>query len=729
MANASSRDIDISYPATRGFLVVRRGGRWTDLLRLSPDRSAIIGRASSNQIVIKNHQASRQHAEVRWDDGQWWVRDLGSRNGTLVDGKPVDVATKLSDGSCIEVAGCAMTFVTQIAEALASSRAISARIGTGSGQRHTSSEAHALSEDQLTIDGLEGDSIVHRTNQSRFLEAIETSRHDEESPNEDSWQALFGLAYRLASADSIAEAAQWTLDTLMATHPGSAGGVFLFPTSRPLRTTEEADPTGTRQTAQQKNSQASLVAFANSDNRSYRPPSAAIVQSVIETGNAVIARNIGDDSDLQDADSRGEYSVTTALVVPIQFAAAKRLQKQNGYLHFYTSDAAQVFDSSDLEFAIAAAGVLAAAIDSVHTRRDLTRSLKQSRRQIEHLRERLDDRVQIIGDSDAIKRVKGVIARVAKTNTTVLIRGESGVGKELVAAAIHHASPRRDAPMVCLNCAALSPTLLESELFGHEKGAFTGATEQKKGKFESAHGGTLMLDEIGEMSIDLQAKLLRVLEGHPFERLGGHQPLRVDVRLIAATNRDLPAEVQRGRFRADLYYRLNVVEIIVPPLRERAADILPIANHYLAHFSEKTARRVDGFTQRAADLLLRHPWPGNIRELRNVVERSVVLGGDDLIDIDDLNVVVTTTDNNMPRTDGPTDEAAHPTKSGALPLETTGSEPGNNTPKPQTLDEIEKQHILAVLRDLNGNKSRAAILLGIERSTLDRKLKRFEAKA
>jgi Nif-specific regulatory protein len=268
--------------------------------------------------------------------------------------------------------------------------------------------------------------------------------------------------------------------------------------------------------------------------------------------------------------------------------------------------------------------------------------------------------------------------------------------------------------MICLNCAALSPTLLESELFGHEKGAFTGATELKKGKFESADGGTLMLDEIGEMSIDLQAKLLRVLEGHPFERLGGHQPIRTNVRLIAATNRDLPAEVQAGRFRADLYYRLNVVEIIVPPLRQRRDDILPVANHFLNYFSDKTARRIDGFTQRAAELMLHHDWPGNIRELRNVIERAVVLGGDATIDADDLNI--TTQQKPEPT---PFDSTTPP--SAAVASVAIADSPRVS----QTLDDLEREHILAVLKETGGNKSRAAIMLGIERSTLDRKLKRF----
>lgn len=716
MANTSDQDQDESFSATRAFLVVRRGGRWTDLLRLSPDRTAVIGRASTNQIVIRSHQASRQHAEIRWDEGRWWVRDLGSRNGTLLNNKPVDIAAPLMEGSRVEIAGCVMTFVTRMADALATRR-----FSPPDSRLAGLSQA---SDGQLTMDGLvtSGDigteSITHRSSNSRFLDAFDSPLQvgDNQADNAnagDSWQALFGLAYRLASAESIEEAAQWTLDMLTIKQPDMAGGIFLAITRGPKPDVRgPLSPSHANAASKLEPSptpEPNLIAFTTRDNRSYRPPTPSIVQSVLTTGSAVIARDIADDEELQSADSRGEYSTTHAIVVPITTGHDKgQAPRHQGFLHLYTTDTHGGFESTDLEFTMAAAGVLGAAIENIHTRRQLTRSLRNSRKQIEQLRERLEDAVQIIGESDEIKRVKSLISRVAKTNTTVLIRGESGVGKELVAASIHQASPRRDAPMICLNCAALSPTLLESELFGHEKGAFTGATELKKGKFESADGGTLMLDEIGEMSIDLQAKLLRVLEGHPFERLGGHQPIRTNVRLIAATNRDLPAEVQAGRFRADLYYRLNVVEIIVPPLRERRDDILPVANHFLNYFSDKTARRIDGFTQRAAELMLHHDWPGNIRELRNVVERAVVLGGDETIDADDLNIA--------------SQQRPEPITIDPIVPSATVTE----TPRAsRTLDELEREHILAVLQETGGNKSRAAIMLGIERSTLDRKLKRF----
>src|SRR5262249_21338782 len=233
------------------------------------------------------------------------------------------------------------------------------------------------------------------------------------------------------------------------------------------------------------------------------------------------------------------------------------------------------------------------------------------------LRDQLRVESELVGQSPAIRDVESQIGRVAGTNATVLIRGESGVGKELVARAVHYSSGRRDGPFVCLNCAALTETLLESELFGHEKGAFTGATEKKVGKFEAADRGTIFLDEIGEMSPGTQAKFLRVLEGHPFERVGGSTPIRVDVRVISATNQPLEQAVKEGTFRKALFFRLQVVEVRVPPLRERRTDVSLLAEHFLKRFVRETGRKIRGFTPAALKKMEEHPWPGNVRELRN----------------------------------------------------------------------------------------------------------------
>jgi len=263
----------------------------------------------------------------------------------------------------------------------------------------------------------------------------------------------------------------------------------------------------------------------------------------------------------------------------------------------------------------------------LNERNELVREVTQLRQEV---RDRHRARV-LLGESAAMREALTLVGRAAAVNTTVLVHGESGTGKELVARALHEQSPRAQGPFVKVNCAALTETLLTSELFGHEKGSFTGATDQHSGRFESAHGGTILLDEISEISADLQAKLLRVLEEREFERVGGSKPIQVDVRVIATTNRDLKKEVAAGRFREDLYYRLNVIPIRLPSLRERVDDILPIAQHYLAHFATEMGRDL-AFAGDTAAVLKAYPWPGNVRELVNVVERLAVLAGEDTID-------------------------------------------------------------------------------------------------
>ena len=267
--------------------------------------------------------------------------------------------------------------------------------------------------------------------------------------------------------------------------------------------------------------------------------------------------------------------------------------------------------------------------------------LKRLRNELDYLRNERHEHYdfdRIVGASEALARVLGVVKKVAKSNSTVLIRGETGTGKELIAGAIHHNSLRAARNFVKVNCAALQENLLESELFGHEKGAFTGADRQRIGRFEQADGGTLFLDEIGDMSSSTQAKILRVLQEHEFERLGGTRTIRVDVRLIAATNRDLSAMVAAGHFREDLYYRLNVVSVETPPLRERKDDILPLASHFMRRFSSELKKRVDGLDGEAQKLLVRYNWPGNIRELENAIERAALLAENAIITSGDLRL-------------------------------------------------------------------------------------------
>src|ERR671912_1515750 len=280
-------------------------------------------------------------------------------------------------------------------------------------------------------------------------------------------------------------------------------------------------------------------------------------------------------------------------------------------------------------------------IEEMEVKIDKAIEMRRMRHEIDYLRHEQDDIYnfdRIIGSSGALKRVLGIVQKVARSNTTVLIRGETGTGKELIAGAIHHNSLRATRSFVKVNCAALQENLLESELFGHEKGAFTSADRQRIGRFEQADGGSLFLDEIGDMSASTQAKILRVLQEHEFERLGGTRTIQVDVRLVAATNRDLPGMVQTGQFREDLYYRLNVVSIEMPPLRERKDDIVPLANSFIQRFAGELKKKIEGLDPEAQKMLLRYNWPGNIRELENAIERAILMTESQFIGSEDLRL-------------------------------------------------------------------------------------------
>ena len=321
--------------------------------------------------------------------------------------------------------------------------------------------------------------------------------------------------------------------------------------------------------------------------------------------------------------------------------------------------------------------------------------LSENRFLKEQLEEKYKD-LKIIGESKAIQEVLSTVTRVAKTDSTVLIRGESGTGKELVARAIHALGDRASQRFISLSCAAIPETLLESELFGYEKGAFTGATRRKEGRFELADAGTLFLDEIGDLSLETQVKLLRVIETQEFERLGGKETIKVNVRIISATNQDLEKKIKEKSFREDLYYRLNVVSIFIPPLRERKGDILPLVEHFIQKYKQKTGKNIQGITTEAKDILLSYPWPGNIRELENAIERAIVLGRGEAIDKSDLAY---------------------------LSFQKT-----EQFPSDFSLRELEKSQILKVLEKTGRNLTQAAELLGIHRNTLRLKMKEYGIK-
>ena len=345
------------------------------------------------------------------------------------------------------------------------------------------------------------------------------------------------------------------------------------------------------------------------------------------------------------------------------------------------------------------------------------RSLRKEVRSIRRERAREFSLDQIIGQSPGMVEMFNLARKVAESEvSSVLLQGESGTGKDLVAKAIHYASRRADSPFIAINCAALPATLIESELFGYEKGAFTDAKARKEGLFEQAEGGTLFLDEIGELELSLQAKLLRVLEEGAFRRLGGLKDIPLDARVIAASNRDLKGESETGRFRLDLYYRLSVIQIDIPAIRERGDDMILLAEYYIAHFNERLRKRVRGLSPEVADIFRKYAWPGNVRELRNVIERVMILEDGDVI-----------TPAYLPRGLTPGDKSTSGPASKGVQLAEDKKTPGFRLPPDGVvLDEVEMSLVRQAMERSNGNQTRAAELLGISRDQLRYRIKKIE---
>ncbi|MGH7408990.1 MAG: sigma 54-interacting transcriptional regulator [Candidatus Methylomirabilales bacterium] len=433
--------------------------------------------------------------------------------------------------------------------------------------------------------------------------------------------------------------------------------------------------------------------------------------ATVEAGDTVLHRDVRVELDpMRQGDRMIIDSGRRAnLCVPLWFG------EEVGGALFFGKRKPNWFDQADVEIAngIAAQVVLAVQHQRFAEEQRRLAVAEERARKLEQrlasLRDELGERYgfhQILGRSAALREVLARAERVAPTETTVLLTGESGTGKELVARAIHYASPRAEGPFLAINCAALPETLLESELFGHEKGAFTGADRQKAGRFELAAGGTLFLDEVGELSPAVQAKLLRVVQEREFERVGGRATLRADVRIITATNRDLERAVAAGQFREDLFYRLNVFAVHLPPLRERGDDVLLLAEHFVRELGPQFGRGNAGLSREAREALLAHAWPGNIRELQNAVERALIMTDGGLITAAQLAMV--------PRAARPAEETPH---DGRLHPEVSAT--------PDSLPELEKRMVLDALAKTKGNKSRAAKLLGVTRFQLYTRLKRY----
>jgi formate hydrogenlyase transcriptional activator len=393
----------------------------------------------------------------------------------------------------------------------------------------------------------------------------------------------------------------------------------------------------------------------------------------------------------------------------------------------FTSKQPSAYDTADMDFFQQVANQVAVAVENALAFQDIEaayREIAALKDQLSQEKAYLEEEVRtehnfgdIVGESPALCQVLKQVETVAATDSTVLVYGETGTGKELIARALHELSPRKERTFVKLNCAAIPTGLLESELFGHEKGAFTGAILQKIGRFELANRGTLFLDEVGDIPQELQPKLLRVLQEQEFERLGNTKTIHVDVRLVAATNRDLAQLVAEGRFRSDLYYRLNVFPLMLPPLRERQDDIPRLVRHFTQRFARRMGRRVETIPSAVLDALVRYPWPGNIRELQNVIERAVILSpGPSLqVPLSDLQIKGQESAERGVRSQGSG-------QTSSLPPDSCPLSPG------KTLADAEREHILGVLRELNwvvGGPKGAAIRLGMKRSTLLNKMKKL----
>ena len=667
------------------YLVIREGSKWTDVFRLIPGQSVTIGRAPTNQIVIKDERCSRCHAEIFLTQGEWTLRDLESRNGTAIGSQLIRGDHVLKPGDTIRIGQSQLVFVHDLSKAFSDA--------SGPGRHHAGAHDETVAlkssrpfDEADVLDSQEPATITHRRGQTKFLAPHENVDADKEIPKIGrAATTLCRLAFDLAKATDITSMADVALDGLFGETQVDAGALLLLP----------RDFTG-EPTAKDLE----IVSSRTASELPYHRVSNFVATTVLREAEAVLARNVMGDSTLGSRDSQGEVHATSVICAPV-----RKGDHALGLIHLYSTDPERVPDPDDLEFTLAVADTVAVAIENLSRRQELAENLSRIRDENVQLRERLGVQSEIVGSSVVMARVTQEIARAAPSRATVLIRGESGVGKELVARAIHFSGPRKKGPFVCLNCAALSRSLLASELFGHEQGAFTGATQRKIGKFEASDQGTLMLDEIGEMSPAIQAKFLRVLEGHPFERVGGTETVKVDVRVIAATNRDLERDVVEGRFRRDLYFRLRVLEVLVPPLRKRSDDIPELAHYFLQKFNAETGRKLRGLSAQAMELMNKYRWPGNVRELKNVVERAVVLARGEYVEPEDLAL----------------SQIATAGDSGQIPVL-----PLQSQFQPTSLADMERQHILATLISTGWNKSQTAALLGIERSTLDRKIRRYE---
>jgi len=598
----------------------------------------ILGRSSANDVFLTDQSVSREHAKiVALEDGAYEIHDLGAKHPTSVNGMVIS-HHKLRNGDRIRLGDSVLIFRT--------------------GESCTTTHVEFLTPENMSQEAVEVASL-----DATRTDVFSTEGVDLSSLQKDHQRLMllyeFGKTINLHLEDPH-QMLEEILKAAFRTFDAERGFIALVDEDTGDLTCE-------------------LVRDNTAEEEVERlEVSRTILHKVRKDGVAVLIVNALKDSEFRDVESVKEYSIRSALCAPL-------LSRDEiiGVIYLDNRASAGKFSEDDLMFLTALAHQAGTALGNSWLHRQVVQENIR-------LASALKPRFQVLGESEKMKKVFMTMKKVAPSDITVLIQGDTGTGKELVAQAIHELSSRSDRPFVAVNCAAIPKELIESELFGHEKGAFTSAVSTRQGKFEMAHGGSIFLDEIGDMSLEMQAKVLRTLEEQEFQHVGGSKSIKVDVRVIAATNKDLEKALKEGKFREDLYYRLNVVLLKLPALRERKEDIIPLAEYFMGDKAKK-------ISPKAQNLLLSYDWPGNVRELRNYIERAVVLGDGEVIQPEDLPYNV-----------------RKGLKVIAAPLE--------------LLDRIEEDHIIRVLRSMDWNKSEAAKILGITRQTLDNKIEKYKIK-
>jgi transcriptional regulator with GAF, ATPase, and Fis domain len=591
-----------------------------------------VGRDPANHVRLDDFAVSRKHCVFVSSDGRFLVRDMGSHNGTFVNGVAVE-ERELKHEDRIAIGGSVFQFAVQDSNRVPDTASIAfADLPLRSGSAETSVVVGVSGEGEnfkLAPERLSRDFGV--------LLMIATRLRGVKSAESLLWQ-LVGVLMEVIPTERVAILLGETAATL---EPGFAWDKIAGP-GKPIQV------------------------------------SRTIVQRVMSGRRAIL---INDAPRVVNSTSVEALDVHSLLCVPLCTP-----EKQLGVIYMDCRKPGVCFDAGHLHLMSAIAGIAALALEN-------TRFIEMLALENEQLKAEVRVQFDMIGDGSGMQELYRFISKVAPTDSNVLIQGESGTGKELVARAIHRTSSRADKTFVAINCAAITETLLESELFGHEKGAFTGASAQKRGYLEVADGGTVFLDEIGELALPLQAKLLRVLQERELVRVGGTKPIKVDIRVLAATNRTLSEAVKEGKFREDLFYRLNVLSCQIPPLRKRREDIPLLAQHFVEKYGAKCARKIRGLTKEAVESLQRYDWPGNVRELENAIERAVVLGSTPEILRDDLPESV---------------------------LEVQSAAESTGTGYHDEVARRKKELILEALEKSDGNFTEAAKLLGVHPNYLHR---------